>query len=355
MIFRLFIIGLMVLLAQPIAEARAETKSMEAIGQAAIRLAWDRLHIRSGDTDLACLTNAGAATLNGRGTRPLLDILPRLANIGIGRGNLLPVHDRRGAAPYLAFVKKGPDKALMMVLVRPTEQGMESTAAIDVRVDKGTSFKPFETAFGQKAFALVTLANGWADGIPEDLLSGSLFHDHLCCGVFSGYHTLNFIERQIPLADGERYLYIGAPAWCQDDYLVAAMNLTPGKHGYYTMAYPWDRPWQTGEKTYDRLGGIVIRFNDATATGWAYLLRYDWRWREFMDFLQMPGVAPDWKAQPWLHVCYNRFSMQHLDHPDFFVSVITRTRLESKKDLERLTHMGANPLAVMLGPDPAWQ
>ena len=172
--------------------------------------------------------------------------------------------------------------------------------------------------------------------------------------MFSGYHTANYIKQHIPLAEGERYIYMGAPAWCQDDYLITAMNLTPGKHGYYTMAYPWYRPWKTEGKTYDRLGGIVIRYSDTADNGWAYLLRFDWRWDEFKAFLQMPEVALDWKNQPWLHVCYNRFSMQHLNDPGYFVSVIKRIQLNNQADLGRLINMGANPLQEMLGPDRTW-
>lgn len=328
---------------------------MEAFGQAVVRLACEGLHIRADDPDMACLTNIGPAALNGRSTRPLFDILPGLAAVSIGRGNLLAVHDQEGAAPYFAFVRKKQNKALMMVLIRPSGQGLESTAAVDVHVDKGTSFKPFEAAFGKNAFALVTLANGWADGIPEVLMAGSLYHDHLCCGVFSGYHTANYIKQHIPLTEGEKYIYIGAPAWCQDDYLITALNLTPGKHGYYTMAYPWNRPWKTKDNTYDQLGGIVIRYNAVAATGSACMLRFDWHWDEFVQSLAMPGLKLDWRAHPWLHVCYNRFSMQHLDEPDYFVSVIKQTKLESKTDLDHLVNVGANPLAQMLGPDETWR
>lgn len=364
---RMFIIGLALVLAQSCAGAGPNSKlrsqsisgsvspSMEEMGQAVVRLACRRLDVQADDPDLACLTNIGSATVNGRSTRILFDILPKLADVSIGRGNLLAVHDRFGADPYFAFVSKKNNRALMMVLIHPAGQGVACTEAVNVRVDKGTSFKPFETVFGKKAFALVTLANGWADGIPEGLMTGSLYHDHLCCGVFSGYYTANYIRQHIPLTEGEKYIYIGAPAWCQDDYLITAMNLTPGKHGYYTMAYPWYRSWKTKEKTYDQLGGIVIRYNAATATGSAHVLRFDWHWREFLQSLDMPGLTLDWKAHPWLHVCYNRFSMEHLARPDYFVSVIRQTRLQSKKDLDRLISLGTNPLAQLLGPDATWQ
>jgi formylmethanofuran dehydrogenase subunit E-like metal-binding protein len=354
MLCRIILISLIILFLGFIQNGWASQKSIEQIGKEAVRKSCERLKISGNEENIACLTNAGYATINGRSTRILFDILSKLMNISIGKGNLLPVHDKLGESLWFGFVAKKSNRQLIMVYVRSTAQGIKSTEATNIYVDKGTSFKPFETLFGRKAFALVTLANGWADGIPEELMTGSLFHDHLCCGVFSGYHTANYIKKQIPLNAGERYIYIGVPAWCQDDYLITTMNLTPGKHGYYTMAYPWSRPWKTDEKTYDKLGGIVIRFSDAAANGWAYLLRFNWRWEEFKAAIGMPDLTLEWEKQPWLHVCYNRFSLKQREHPDYFVSVIKRIKLENKNDLNGLINMGSNPLAQILGPDRTW-
>lgn len=332
----------------------AGTQSVESLAQEAVAIACDRLKISPGDENIACLINAGYATIGGRSTRVLFDMIPRLVNISMGRGNLLPVHDQLDTPLWFAFVANKSKQELMMVHIRSTGQGLESTAAVNIHVDKGTSFEPFEKVFGKKAFSLVTLANGWADDIPEDLMMGGMFHDHLCSGVCSGYHTVKFIKKHIPLKAGERTIYIGAPAWCQDDYIMTALNLTPGKHGYYTMAYPWYRPWKTDAKAYDKLGGIVIRFNEASTTGWAYLLRFDWRESDFKAFIETPELKLDWKNQPWLHACYNRFFMQHCEKPEYFVSVIKRIKLKNRDDLNRLIQMGSNPLEEMLGPDRTW-
>ena len=354
MLHRLIMLGLACLISFLAVPVQANQMSMEEIGQKAVTIACERLNITSGSEHIACLTNAGYAAVAGKRTRTLFDILPKLANISIGRGNLLTVHDAYDAPLWLAFVKKQPDRQLMLVLLRMAGQKLEASKAINIFVDKETSFVPFQEVLGRKAFALVTLANGWADGLPEELMVGSLFHDHLCCGVFSGYHTANYIRQHIPLVAGETYIYVGTPAWCQDDYLISTMNLTPGKHGYYTMAYPWYRPWKTAEKTYDQLGGIVIRYDNAAENGWAYLLRFDWHWDEFKDYLQMPDAALEWKKSPWLHVCYNRFSMKYVENPDHFLSVVKRIKLASRSDLARLVNMGSNPLEEMLGSDPDW-
>ena len=46
--------------------------------------------------------------------------------------------------------------------------------------------------------------------------------------------------------------------------------------------------------------------------------------------------------------------MEHLDDPEFFVSVIKVQDLKDQNDLNRLIKLGANPLETLLGPDDSW-
>jgi formylmethanofuran dehydrogenase subunit E-like metal-binding protein len=334
--------------------AMAEDINLETFGAQAIKAAMAKLKADPEKDDLACLTNAGYAIINGQSTRMLHDVLAKHTSISLGKGNLLPVHSALYDPLWLAFVHKKSDKELMLTYVAPSLNGVDATDPVNVYIAKDQSFKPFAKVLGRKAFAVVTLANGWADNIPDDLMAGSLYHDHLCCGVFSGYFTVRFILKNIPLGEGDGYMYIGAPAWCQDDYLMRALNLTPGKHGYYTMSYPWSRPWKTSEKVFDNLGGIVIRYNRAAKKGQAYVLRFNWRWDEFAAHIGQPGMKLDWGKQRWLHAWYNKFAMEHLDDPEYFVSIIKVQELKGDKGLNRLIKLGANPLETLLGPDDSW-
>ena len=334
---------------------RADAKDIEVLGQEAFDIAMKRLNPNEDDS-CACLTNAGYTTFKGQSTQGLYDIISNNKKLSFAKGNLLVVHDRNDAPLWLAMVSKPSTDKLMMVYVTITDAGINCSDLLDVYIGKGTSFTPFKAAMGEKAFAIVTIANGWADNIPENLLRGALFHDHLCCGVSSGYFTVKFIQEKIPLGQGERYIYIGAPAWCQDDYIMLALNLTPGKHGYYTMAYPWSRPWKTKEKSYDQLGGIIIVYSNKTNSGQAHLLRFDWRMSEFKRFAHLPDDGEvDWKNQPWLHAMYNRFLMENKKDLEKFVSVVQTKELKNKKDLNRLINMGTNPLEEMLGIDLEWK
>lgn len=336
------------------AYAEASEWRVEEIGMRAVKMALAKLNVQPSASNLACITNAGYAHHNGRSTKVLYDVIPRISRMSLGRGNILPVHCRWGESLWFAFVHKRSEKDLLLTYVSAEGGKLRATEPMNVWVDKNQSFKPFESVLGAKAFAVVTLINGWADDIPEDLMGAALFHDHLCCGVFTGYFTTRFIQKHIRLSGREKYTYIGAPAWCQDDYIIYALNLTPGKHGYYTMRYPWDRPWRTEKGIYEKLGGIVIVFDFGTNTGRAYLLGFNWHEDEFREFVGIPGLQLDWRNQPWLHVWYNRFFLKHLDNPEKFVSLLKAERLGNRDDLDRLTALGTNPLQVILGQDPTW-
>lgn len=241
-----------------------------------------------------------------------------------------------------------------MVMVRITARGPVTAGPLNIRVEKGTDFSPFNKVFGKEAFALVSLANGWADKVPFRLLAASRFHGHLCCGVFTGFFITRYILAHFPLTGSQDYIYLGIPAWCQDDLIIAGLNLTPGKHGYYTMSYPWNRPWQTGQKTYDNLGGIVIRRDSKSSGGKAWVLAFDWQTKAFRKFAGIGKTSLDWKNQPWLHVMYNRFFATRLDRPDDFVSVVAARTLDTSEEIQTLIRLGANPLEILLGPDPNW-
>ena len=326
-------------------------KSMETLGQNALQAAEKAL--APGQVD-ACLTNAESARLNNQSCRILLDIFSGSPKVSIGQGSLLMVHRVWGMTPWAAFISRPNPKTLNMVLVRINGQGFELNGPLNIRVDKGTDFAPFNKTFGKEAFSLVTLANGWADKMPAEVLSGSLFHDHLCCGVFTGFFTARYILKQFPLSKDQSYIYIGAPAWCQDDLIMNMMNLTPGKHGYVTMAYPWNRAWTTKEGVYENLGGIIVRKDKVSAGGEAFVLCFDWQWVAFCNYAGLGREKPDWQNKPWLHVVYNRFISQYLDQPEKVVSVVKSKELKSKQDVDALVQLGANPLEILLGKDASW-
>ena len=328
--------------------------NLETMGRQVVETALARLGVGPETGDLACLTNAGFARYHGKETRIFYDIVAKYTPISLGRGNLLPVHCRPGEPLWFAFVHRKGKESLPMTWVTLENGGVRALPPLEIYVARHQSFEPFGAVMGKMAFSIVTLANGWAGNIPPDLMAGACFHDHFCCGVATGYYTARFITDRLPLAEGEHYTYVGVPAWCQDDYLIYHLNLTPGKHGYHTMTYPWSRPWQTEERKFSDLSGIVIRFNGKTGRGRADLLRFDWSWAGFKQFLGEPDLELDWKNQPWLHVWYNKYLFQGDYAPEKFVSVVKTRVLATRADRDALVRLGANPLEVMLGKDVSW-
>ncbi|MCB2192901.1 MAG: hypothetical protein KQI62_15125 [Deltaproteobacteria bacterium] len=334
--------------------AWAGSDSLAQLCRRAVSLTSQRLGPLEQASSVACITNAGYAAYGQQGTLPLLDELPRLTAISPGRGNLLV----RPGAPweplYFLFLKKeGPDK-LMAIYLQLKEGKLTAGPALNLHLGDGTPLKPFKKVLGPMTFNLVTLANGWAMGLPPDLMRAALKHGHLCCGVFTGYFTARYILKHMPLTPGQGYIYIGAPAWCQDDYITDYLRLTPGTHGYLTMAYPWWRPWTTDKRAYKNLGGVVIRWDNQRKTGRAWVLSFDWHNDEFRKYLGKPDLKLDWKGQPWLHMAYDRFFMSRLGQTEHFVSMLKSEPLKGQAQLDRLTRLGANPLGILLGPDPSW-
>ena len=165
---------------------------------------------------------------------------------------------------------------------------------------------------------------------------------------------MEYIRKHLPLSEGESYTYVGLPGYCQDDFIINALNVTPGKGNYVTMQYPWYRPWRTSEQTYTGLSGIVVRYNKETKTGLASVLRFDWREDDFKHFAGEPNLQINWHGMPWLHVLYNRFFMRHLEEPEYFVSLVRTKKLENEREYRALVSLGSNALAELLGPDPSW-
>ena len=325
-----------------------------SLGQKALLLAMDRLSAAPFEEGLVLVTNAGYVTHDGNATGEILDTVTRMSSIGREKGNLLSVHARFDDPLFIVFVhKKGPKK-LSAVSITAHGKTLSASKVFNLWVGPGTSFAPLKEVLGARAFGVTTLANGWYDKVPDSLLQSALFHDHFCCGVASGYFTAGYILSQLPLRDGESYTYIGAPSWCQDDYIVRHLNLTPGKKGYLSMIYPSRRPWQSGGKTWEHLSGTLIRYDKTTHKGDVSILSFHWKTEAFLESLGLSSDALNWKANPWLHVCYNRWIFSQPPAPEEFVSVHRSMPIHCEADFTRLTRLGANPLAIILGEDKKW-
>jgi formylmethanofuran dehydrogenase subunit E-like metal-binding protein len=214
--------------------AGIDTLRSEAAG--ALKQAMAKLKNPTDTDNMVCLTNAGYALVRGEGTQTLCKTVRDVCGVSADTGTILRVHTDLDAPLYFALAHKtGPD-TLPLVLISYEGEAFTVSDPLDVYVKKGKSVEAFKS-LGRYSFSVESIANGWANDFPEDLIQGALYHDHLCGGVSTGFLTGSYIKKHLPLSENQRYTYIGAPAWCQDDYIATAMNLTPGKSGYLSMRF----------------------------------------------------------------------------------------------------------------------
>lgn len=297
---------------------------------------------------MVCLTNAGYAMYQGQDTQALFKTIRDVSGLSADTGHILGVHTDLAAPLYFALVHKAGPDTLPLVMVLQNGATFKVSKPMDAYAKKGVSMKDFKF-LGRFAFSVVSIANGWANNFPKDLIRGALYHDHLCGGVSTGFLTVNYIKEHLPLSKGQRYTYMGLPAWCQDDYIITAMNLTPGKGGYLSMKFHWTDVWKTADREYANLGGLVIRYDSEAEKGDATLLKFDWHRDELVKFINDPGLDINQKGNPLVHVYCSKFFIAHKDHPEKFLSVMAAKQIKGKADLKKLVGLGANPLEEMLG------
>ena len=314
----------------------------------ALRLAMTRLGNPTDSQNMVCLTNAGYVMVQGEGTLTLCKAVRDVCGISADTGNILRVHSDLDAPLYFALAHKtGPD-TLPLVMISQQRATFTVSEPLDVYVKKGKSLEAFKS-LGPFGFSVVSIANGWANDFPEDLLQGALYHDHLCGGISTGFLTVSYIKKHLPLSKNQRYTYIGTPGWCQDDYIATAMNLTPGKRNYLSMKYQWNEVWKTAEKEYTSLGGLVIRYDQKSQKGDATLLQFDWHRDDFARFVDDPIMGLTKRSNPLLHVYLSSFFLADREHPEKFLSIAAIKPVNNQADFDDLTAIGANPLEAMLG------
>ncbi|WP_419660647.1 hypothetical protein Dvar_10440 [Desulfosarcina variabilis str. Montpellier] len=342
------IVWCMVCLVFSVTHTWAGIDSLRSETAKALKQAMAKLQYPKDTENLVCLTNAGYALVQGEGTRGFCKTVRDICGVSADTGTILCVHTDLDAPLYFALAHKTSPDTLPLVLISQTGDTFDVSGPIDVYVKKGKSFEEFKS-LGRRAFSVVSIVNGWANDFPEDLIQGALYHDHLCGGVSTGFLTVSYIKKHLPLSENQRYTYIGAPAWCQDDYIVTAMNLTPGKRGYLSMQFQWDDVWKTAKKEYAGMGGLVIRYDEKAQKGDATLLKFDWRRDDLLKFINDPEFDLKDRSNPLMHVYFSRFFLANKAHPEKFLSVMARKAINNKADLARLVAMGANPLEEMLG------
>lgn len=364
LVFSLVIVFLLALSGQAAADQSRAEKDGYAVWQQVAQQAADQSWKMMGEEpgELMVLTNAGYSVVGTYTTQACLDGLAAATGCTAGRGNLLDVHSAREKPLWFLFFDKKTGQSVycevsgatvLELMTAPaadaakvpaeklfTRLAMENIAAEKLLANPAEwNKKVGEKVFGGFEFGIVTIANVAAKGAPYDFIKATLFHDHLCPGVTSGYQLANYLKKELPLRSTEESYYVLAvPPWCKDDALAVLLNTTPGKSGMAVI--PVDEKTKGNLKPEaQNLAGVYFRYNSKTRKGDGLILAYDFDRAAALSGIDMNKGFP-WEARLRSDLWY----MDYLDKPALFMNVVKRFQLNDGEEPSDYAKAGVNPL-----------
>mgnify|MGYP000397909191 CR=1 FL=1 len=337
---------------------------MHAVAYRATVEAFKRLPFILRDEVLAILP---APTIKAGGilaeTAPCIDTIKAMVGYPIGRCTVIPVHRSYDSSLWFAFYKKSTGELLylevnMDLLAEylaktegtPAEEfaSLETdeifTEVVKVNVDLGRlddeGWAEVSEKLGENAFSLVGIANIWSTGKGGLLLaSATMLHNHVCPGLTAGYLLSRYIARNMPLAEGEKYIFISVPIWCKDDAFQIIFDATVGKRGLFAMQIPRDVQEKLPERVRN-IATIFIKWNKGTGRGKGYVLFFDWA-KAKERFKAEVTLVPKNKGLRKLKMAI--WMLNYEDKPEEFISTIKEFDVDEQL-LSKLQCAGVNPL-----------
>ncbi|MGB4362570.1 MAG: FmdE family protein [Methanothermobacter tenebrarum] len=270
----------------------ATNLAKELFQQAGIQLEKDSL-------DILVLTSAGYVRLNGQDTSPVWDGIYEMLGSRISRKTLLPVHSALWSQLWFTFIIKGGNYTPDIIgksggfgkfSFNITEED-EILYAIQLVYDpiKGfiisndTKGPVYDIGAGwnytnptvSKVFknwnSIVTIANAWSYDPPFDMLMVYLFHNHVCPGVSPSYLIADYIYKNYPLGENEKYIYVTTTDYCKDDGLLLLLGISPGQGTYYNQRL---LNTQSSSVQGGQMEGILIIWDEKLNIGKAVIITY---------------------------------------------------------------------------------
>lgn len=193
------------------------------------------LKAEKGQADLLILTNAGCARANGDCTISLADIARRRTGCTVGTGSLLFVHAPDSAPLWFTLFRSHTHEAVFAVW---NGEGFERQK-LDLSPDHILAPENWKNASegpaGKKLFQVVSFCLVWSEAPSWGLLKSSELHNHICPGVNAGYVLAEYIKRQFPLEQGQKYTFMAAPPSCPVDAIQTVFDATGGKRSMFTV------------------------------------------------------------------------------------------------------------------------
>ena len=299
-------------------------------------------------------------------TSPCTDVIRAMVGYPIGHCTVIPVHRSYDSSLWFAFYKKTTGELLylkvnmdLLAEYLAKTEGTPAEEFANLRVDEifteivkvnadlskldDKEWAKVSEKLGRDAFSLVGIANVWAtDKAPLLLMSATMLHNHLCPGLTGGYLLSQYIIRNMPLAEGEKYIFISVPIWCKDDAFQIIFDATVGKRGLFAMQIPKDVQEKLPEEVRN-IATIVIKWNQKTSKGEGYVLFFDWV--KAKKKFEAEG-APIPKDKGLMKLKMALWMLNYENKPEEFVSTVKEFNVDSQL-LSKLQCAGVNPLVEL--------
>ncbi|HIE31229.1 MAG TPA: hypothetical protein EYP67_02455, partial [Methanosarcinales archaeon] len=334
-------LGLIMLLCSGFTGIAAADGSIDITG--AVQDAMDALGVTSETPGLCVLTDAGYVKVDGETTEGCIATIREGTGCSIGDGNLLTVHRSVNSPLWFAIFDNETKDCVYAVY----SGGAFTTTKVNIDGENATTsdgWNAISDALGSDAFTIVGIANAWGYGAPYDFLKCMEFHNHLCPGMTSGYMLGDYLQKEYPLGDGEKYVVISCPVWCKDDALQVMLDTTVGKRSMFAKNMP-----AHDEDAVENAAGIYIVWNSALNNGTGVVLSFDFGEArnvsnvtdsDFNTYPMASRIKMDWGMMPYLN------------QPEMFVSTLHTFDVTSDL-LKRLELAGVDPyIEIGLVDDP---
>ncbi len=325
-----------------------ESIGAKAGADALAMMGLDKAAAKSGN--LAALSNAGYAEVNGASTMEALDGLSRVAGASRGRNTLLEIHSAPTSPLWFAVFDKASGMCAYLELDGPVvEEGLNVRKTPAAKLFKTRSIQNIsadylyshvqefkekldQKIFGGNEFRIIGIANAVAAGAPPYAARAFEFHDHYCPGVSSGIAMVNYLKKGFPAKEGGYFIYSVSP-WCKEDAMLAILNTTPGKNSY-ALNYPTDEDKAKWKPEAKNACTIVYREDKQTKT---------WEGR-VLGFKFGETGCPDYGNPMLGKLCSDLWYVHHMDEAEKFITVIKEFKLPEGVTPKDWARPGVDPM-----------
>jgi formylmethanofuran dehydrogenase subunit E-like metal-binding protein len=317
----------------------------------------ENLGLWKGDRKILALTNAGSAMLQGQSTEGWVDAISHITGCTWGSRSLLMIQSSETEPFWFSLFRKDTGKMMYARWgsgeFRKQVIGVQPETLLNTEAWK----KSADGLIGRKnLFQTASISMGWAQQIPWPLLKSTQFHGHFCPGLVAGYLVHEYLKVRFPLRQGERYAFLGAPAYCPSDAMQVLFDSPMGRTGSFAVGIESKKLAQySGRLWFDGIAlspllVVAMRINPTANSCEGVVMGLNWKKAFEETETKNEDLAPSGgEANPLYHVSRVRMALKMLtlkleDQLKWLVEV---KRFSGPAGLmQEITREGADPYAV---------